>query len=106
MHQYSLRFFFSPGSNVCLWAGNEVTQQRWDYPVESSSLPVPENTWRYALYLCAWYDTSIDWSYPPNPSRWDISEQKLFNAACQQFLLQLGKELGPDFAITDESETA
>jgi len=106
MHLYRLRYFFSAGSNVCLWAGDEAARQKWDYPIDAQCLPLPENTWRLSLHLCAWYDTSIDWSYPPNPSPWDVRERTNFNLAAQRFLANLREQLGADFEIIDESETA
>lgn len=106
MHLYRLRYFFSAGSNVCLWAENEAARQKWDYPIDAQRLPLPENTWRFSFHLCAWYDTSIDWSYPPNPSPWDVRERTNFNLAAQRFLANLREQLGADFEIIDESETA
>lgn len=106
MPTYCLRFFFSPGGGICLWAGNDAARDEWDYPVDVQGLPLPENTWRYAYHLCAWYDTSIDWAYPPNPSPWDANETARFNLAAQSFLRTLREQLGPDFEVLDESGTA
>jgi hypothetical protein len=73
--------------------------------VDTRKLPLKENTWYRARYIAAWYDTSIDWSYPPDPSPWDSSERERFNAAAQGLLAQLRQELGPDYEIIDESGT-
>lgn len=106
MSVYRLRFFFDPGSGICLWAANDATRDKWDYPVDAELLPLPENTWRFARHLCCWYDTSIDWTYPPDPSPWEDSERDRFNVAAQRFLEVLRNQLGPDFEVVDESGTS
>lgn len=54
------------------------------------------------MYLSDWYDTSIDWSYPPNPSPWDVQEKKQFEDAVQEFLIDVRQALFPDFEVKDE----
>lgn len=105
MATYKLRFFFSPGSGICLWSANDAARERWDCPVDLKALPLPENTWRKALYVMAWYDTGIDWSYPAAPSPWTIEERLSFNLAAQSLLAVFRDQLGSDFEISDESET-
>lgn len=105
MATYKLRFFFSPGSGICLWSANDATREKWDYPVDVQALPLPENTWRKALYVMAWHDTSIDWSHPSGPSPWTDEERFNFNRAAQSLLALLREQLGSDFEICDESET-
>jgi hypothetical protein len=104
--KYQLRYFFDPGAGICLWSANDAARERFDYPVDASKLSLPENTWRRLLYLCRWYDTSIDWSYPPDPSPWDQAERQRFKAEAQRVLSLLRQELGPEFEIVDESRTA
>jgi hypothetical protein len=106
MPAYQLRYFFDPGAGICLWSGNDAAEARYGYPIDARSLPLPENTWRRVWYLCSWYDTSIDWNYPPDPSPWDAAERERFNNEAQPMLAQLRKQLGPEFEIVDESGTA
>ncbi len=106
MSQYRFRYFFDAGSGTCLWSANEAAKQRFGYPVESNSLPLPENIGRRLVYLTAWYDTSIDWNYPPDPSPWDESELARFNSEAQRMLALVREQLGSDFEIVDESGTA
>jgi hypothetical protein len=106
MSVYVLRFFFDPGSGICLWAANDAARDKWDYPIEAQLLPIQEGTWRFADQLCSWYDTSVNWAYPPDPSPWSASEWAAFNTAAQGFLESLRNELGPDFEVIDESRTA
>ena len=106
MSVYILRFFFDPGSGIRLWAANDAARDKWDYPIDTRDLPLPENTWRFAYHLCSWFDTSIDWTYPPDPSPWDAAERDRFNNAAQQFLEILRGQLGTDFDVVDESATS
>ncbi len=106
MAKYRLRYFFDPGAGICLWAANDAARERFGYPVDVQDLSLPENVWRRACYLTAWFDTSIDWNYPPDPSPWTIEERKRFNVAAQEMLALLRSHLGPEYEIVDESETA
>jgi hypothetical protein len=105
MPKYRLRYFFDPGAGICLWTANEDAERRFGYAVDASKLPLLENTWRRVLHLCHWYDTSIDWNHPPDPSPWDAIECKRFNDEAQKLLAELRGQLGPDFELVDESET-
>jgi hypothetical protein len=103
---YLLRYFFDPGAGICLWAGNDDARERFDYAIDASTLPFPENTWRRVIHLCSWYDTSIDWNYPPGSSPWNTEEFERFHAAAQKLLALLREQLGPEFEIVDASGTA
>jgi hypothetical protein len=105
MATYRLRFFFDPGGGICLWAGNDAARERFGYPIDARSLSLPENTWRRVYYLCSWYDTTIDWNYPPDPSPWDTAERDRFRQEAQNLLTQLRVQLGAEFEIVDESGT-
>lgn len=97
-----IRFRFSPGSGIALWAGNPAARERFGNSINAADLPLSQSTWRYVHYLCAWYDTSVDWSYPPNPSPWSPEETARFQAAVERFLPVLRAELGPSFVVDDE----
>jgi hypothetical protein len=102
---YRLRYRLEPGAGVCLWATNDAAVERFGDAVDAHDLPLPENTWRRADYLVAWYDTSVDWSYPPDPSPWDENESARFDAEAQRFLGVLREQLGPEFEVEDGSGT-
>jgi len=99
---YKFRFFFDPGSGVCLWSGDDRTREKFDYPVESRKLPVPENLQRKLEYIVAWDDTAIDWDYLPDPSPWPQEEWDRFRKETDSLLLALRQALGPEFEIVDE----
>ncbi len=106
MARYRLRFFFDPGAGICFWAANDAACECFDYPIDARNLPLAENTWRRIYFLTSWYDTSIDWNYPPNPSPWDNDERERFNREAQKLLVVVREELGSDFEVVDESGTA
>jgi hypothetical protein len=106
MARYRLRYFFDPGADICFWAANDAARERFGYPINARELPLTENTWRRLSFLTAWYDTSIDWDYPPDPSPWDDAERERFNREAQRLLAVVREELGSDFEVVDESETA
>lgn len=102
MPRYEFRYFFDPGSGICLWSANDEARGRFEYAVELASLNLSENLLREARYLLRWYDTSIDWAYPPNPSPWSDEERSRFEKAAQRFLEELRIFLGREFEIRDE----
>ena len=102
MALYKLRYFFSAGSDICLWSENSEARERFDYPVKLSQLNLSENLQRKALHLMEWYDTSIGWSYPPNPSPWSEEERERFDLAAQQLYEELCESLGIEFSIKNE----
>lgn len=103
MTGYIFRYFFDAGSGICLWSDNDEAREKFDYPVELSDLGLSENLLRQAIYLIAWYDTSLDWSNPSNPSPWPENESIRFRSASQNLLSMLRQELGSAFEIRDES---
>ena len=105
MPRYVLRYFFDPGSNICLWSANDAAREQFDYPVCLHDLGLPENLERRVIYLMAWFDTSLDWEYPPNPSPWTETERTRFREASQHLLSLLREQLGSEFEIIDESTT-
>jgi hypothetical protein len=102
MARYVLRYFFDPGSGICLWSANDEARKRFDYPVQLTELGLSENLLRQAIYVMAWHDTSLDWSNPPNSS-WPDSERIRFQQASKNLLAMLREALGPKFEIRDES---
>lgn len=98
---YRLRYRFEPGAGVCFWAGDDATEARFGLAVQSTDLPLPENTRRRLEYLVAWFDTSIDWEYPPDPSPWDAEESARFHAETRRMLEIVRQQLGPGFEVED-----
>jgi hypothetical protein len=105
MSRYQFRYFFSPDCRVCLWSANAEANEKFNYPVDLNELGLPENILKKAIHIMAWYDTSIDWNYPPDPSPWSDEERCRFNASAQCLLVALREQLGPEFEIRDESRT-
>lgn len=102
MARYALRYFFDPGSGICLWAGCDAARARFGYPVQARQLPLTRETRERVAALVDWYDRSVDWEYPAGPSLWDEAEHARFAAAASRLLAVLRAELGADFEIRDE----
>lgn len=98
---YRLRYRFECGLGACLWALDDATRDRFGDVVDAADLPLPENTWRRVIYLTAWYDTGLDWSYPPDPSPWDAEEHARFDTEARRMLHTLREQLGPAFEVED-----
>jgi hypothetical protein len=102
MPRYELRYFFDPGSGICLWSANDEAREKFGYPIELDSLGLTETLRRRALHLIRWFDTSIDWSSPGEPSPWSREERARFAKAAVDLLSELRKTLGHEFEIRDE----
>jgi hypothetical protein len=103
MARYVLRYLLDPGAGICLWSGNDEAREKFGYPIDLDGLGLPDDVQREGQNLVAWFDTSVDWSYPAAPSPWSDQERVRFQEASQIFLTVLRKNLGPEFEVRDES---
>jgi hypothetical protein len=106
--KYTLRFFFEWGGG-CLWAGNAAASSDYGYgPLDTvdTKLPLSAETVRQCQELSAWYDTSLNQAYPPDPSPWRQSECDRFNEAVRRLLATVRAELGDQFEIIDQQPEA
>ncbi len=97
-----LRYFFDPGSGICLWASDEEARVAFGYPVELDELPLPQELVTIGHGLIEWFDTSIDWGCPPNPSPWSPVDEANFRAASDDFYSRLVAALGPEFELMNQ----
>ena len=97
-----LRYFFEPGTSICLWAADDAARERFGYAVEYEDLQLPDATVEKALQLASWFETSIDWSYPADPSPWCEDERQRFILACNDFYQTIVEALGPDYEVINE----
>jgi hypothetical protein len=102
---YKCRYFFDPGSGICLWSANHEAREKFGYPVELNLLGLTDNTLRYGYHVISWYDTYIDWDYPPNPSPWSEEEMQRFMVSANRLYKLLSEELSSDFEIVYEVKT-
>ncbi|MFZ6846546.1 hypothetical protein [Undibacterium sp. RuTC16W] len=103
---YVVRYFFDPGSGICLWAKNEATREKFGYPIDHWTLPLPENTKRALQYLVAWFDTSLDWDAPSDSDTyWSDDELQRFRLAARKGLELLRQELPSQlYEFIDETD--
>lgn len=102
-----LRYFFDPGSGVCLWAGDAATREALgDYPVAATQLPLSRNTACWLAHLIAWFDTSLDWDDPGQPgSPWPPGEAARFRTAADAGLARLRAELPAERFLLIDART-
>jgi hypothetical protein len=98
--KYTIRYFFD--GVVCLWSGNECARERFGYNVDHHKLPLSPETVAKIDNLLAWYDTSLNWEYPPHPGPWRQEECDRFNQVERAILETIRCELGEEFIVVDE----
>jgi hypothetical protein len=104
---YLVRYFFDPGSGVCLWSKNEAARESLGYPIDHWELPLSENTKRWLQHLITLFDTSIDWNAPSGSDNyWSDDELQQFKLAAKKGLELLRQELpSPLYEFIDETKT-
>ncbi|MEU1782160.1 hypothetical protein ABZ545_22140 [Streptomyces abikoensis] len=102
---YHLRFFFEAGvPHTPLWPGprhNPDVDSPYGSPCELERLPISTATRTELARLCEWYQSSIDWEYPPGPSPWTGEQRALFKQQADAALDALCRELGDDWTVED-----
>ena len=101
--KYEIRYFFDPGSGVCLWARNAAACEKFGYPIDHWNLDLSENTKRWLQHLIAWFDTELDWERPPE-TRWSEEDRNRFRQAAIKGIELLRAELPlPQWEFFDET---
>lgn len=98
---HHLNYFFEWASESALWPADDAARARFGIPVDLSGLPLSPATLRQMANLSNWHDTSLNWSYPPDPGPWREEECARFTIAAHALLDQIRTELGPDFEVQD-----
>lgn len=100
---YHLRFFFEGGvPHTPLWPDD--VDSPYGSPCELERLPVSTATREELAGLCEWYQSSIDWEYPPGPSPWTEEQSVLFRRQADAALDALHRELGGDWVVEDRRD--
>ncbi|MFE4971759.1 hypothetical protein ACFRAR_06540 [Kitasatospora sp. NPDC056651] len=95
-----LRYIFEAGVvGTGLWP--EGVDSPYGYPAEPSRLPIGAGLAAELDELSVWFQTSVDWDYPPDPSPWSGEEKDRFNARARAALDALRAELGPRWTVVD-----
>jgi len=101
METYKLRYFFDPGSGICLWSENDLARERFGYPVDLDSLALTLSMKAQAAELITRFDSSIDWADASRPSPWSNEKRAQFETDAADFLRVLRECLGTAFEIRD-----
>ncbi|MFC4518301.1 hypothetical protein [Streptomyces ehimensis] len=87
-----------------LWPGprhNPDIDSPYGSPCELERLPISTATRTELARLCEWYQSSIDWEYPPDPSPWPEEQWTSFKQQADVALDALRRELGDDWTVED-----
>src|SRR5438132_2929084 len=107
--KYTLRFFFEWGGG-CLWPGNDAAYRDFAFGpydlLRPCPLPLSAETLERCRQTAEWYDTSLNWDYPPDPGPWRQSECERFNEAVRHLLATIRAELGGQFEVIDQQPRA
>jgi hypothetical protein len=98
---HHLRFFFEAGVDTPLWPGD--MDSPYGYPCDLSRLPISQETQTELARLSQWFQSSIDWDYPPDPSPWPDEALQVFKQQAHAALEVLRRELGEGWTVRDES---
>lgn len=102
---YHLRFFFEYGvDHTPLWPGPPAApdvDSPYGSPCELERLPISPAIRAELERLCAWYQSSLDWDYPPDPSPWPAEQWELFGQQADAVLETLRHELGDGWVVMD-----
>lgn len=100
--KYVLRFEFEWRVEEVLWPSNNAARQDLNDvgPLAEEDLPqLSAETWQQMRALTEWHDTSLNWSYPPDPGPWRQEECDRFNQATEALFERIRAELGADFEV-------
>ncbi len=97
--QYVLRFFFDGVTGDCLWAGNDLTRDNFDYPIPLFDLPVPAEVAEFGLRLGKRFVAvaALDFLWP------DTEPYEQFRSDAREFVRLLRERLPDNFIVRDES---
>ncbi|QJU55378.1 hypothetical protein SCB71_20365 [Herbiconiux sp. KACC 21604] len=64
-----------------------------------NELPLSSAVRAECARLSLWYDTSLNWDYPPDPGPWSDDERTTFDMAVAALVDAARRELGPGFDV-------
>ena len=102
MAQYQIRYFFEWGLDTCLWADNDMTREKYGYPILLSDLPLSPAFVSELERLCSEFQNGLNWDDPAAPSPWSNSRRADFLRRAEAAYDQLVRELGSEFQVQNE----
>ncbi|MEU5838681.1 hypothetical protein ABZ820_34155 [Streptomyces diacarni] len=100
-----LRYFFEAGvPHTALWPDD--LDSPYGSPCELELLPISRPLRAELAGLCEWYQSSIDWDYPPDPSPWSAEERARFVRRADAALASLREELPDGWTVEDRRPAA
>ncbi len=103
MPKYHIKYFIEWGDDEAFfWATDDATREHFDIiPIPPEKILPPELVTR-AKAIAAWYQTALDWEYPPDPWKWDQEECDRFRVAVRALFAEMQKAVGEDYMLVYE----
>lgn len=99
-----LRYFFDPGSRICLWAADEESRAFFGYAIEFDSLNLSRETAALGRHLVSVFDGSVNWDDPAGESPWSEEQKSQFVRERAIFYERLVSELGAGFTVVNDED--
>lgn len=97
------RYFFEPGSGICLWSDDEAARARFGYAVVLDEFDLPEEVADSAYALIARFDSSIDFADPAGASPWSAADHARFAQDAAALLARLRACMPEGVTIIDKT---
>jgi hypothetical protein len=101
--RFRLQFRFEYGAASCFRAANDEARRRFGREADLGRLPVSSATRERIEALQKRFEVILSPETPGLESHWRALEEELFRLEAAELCRDLARELGPDFALTDES---
>lgn len=99
--KYRIRYFFEYGGGV-LWSADDHAIATYGYLIDPHKLPISSGLLSELERLEQWFQSSLNWDYPPDPSPWSSEEREKFIEASDKLFFDMYQELGQEFELIDE----
>lgn len=99
MAKYEMKFMFDWLSNTCLWSINDAANEKYDYLVELSELPISQNLLKHLQDLIEWHDEALNWDDPGSGLVWNEEQLTEFNEKAIAMYHKLCAELDEEYEI-------
>jgi hypothetical protein len=82
-----------------LWAADDYTCSVFGCGSHENRVPMSDALRKRGDELAEWFQTFLNWDYPPDPGLWRQDECDRFKVAARAFFEDLKAELGEDYEL-------
>ena len=100
-----IRILFDYGAHdSCFWNDEPTDRENYGSHIDVDDLPLSNSTKCTIKALCAEYQTSLNWAYPPDPSPWTTEQAETFIQRAKECVAHIFHELGDAFTLIDQTD--